>query len=118
MKRAQWIAVLAFGALATGCAPTVEYRYVGTEPLKNDQGHVVGHKEMLADPKTGEQFEQITHYQPVLNEKGEIYAYEEATRGGAVIRGLDGRRIGARYTDLRSRGTNPGSEGITITILP
>jgi len=35
------------------------------------------------------------------------------------LRGLDGRRVGVRYRDLRlrSRGTNPG-EGYTILISP
>jgi hypothetical protein len=35
---------------------------------------------------------------------------------GTVIRNLEGRRIGARYTDLRSRGTNPNAEGVGIII--
>lgn len=113
MKRVMM--TLAVGLLAAACAGTVEYRYVGTEPLKNAQGHVIGHKELLQDTKTGESYEQVTMYEPLFNEKGDIYAYQEPTRGGVVIRALDGRRIGARYTDLRSRGSNPGSEGITVT---
>lgn len=118
MKRAQCIALLAAGAIVAACAPTVEYRHLGIDPLRNDQGHVIGHKETLADPKTGEQFEQVTHYEPMLDANGAVVAYKEPTRGGAVIRSLDGRRIGARYSDLRSRSTNPGNEGITITISP
>jgi len=115
MKRARVMAVLTAGLVAVGCAE-VEYRYIATESVKNGDGHVIGHKDLLRDAKTGEPVEQVTHYIPVLNEKGDIVAYEELVRGGSVIRALDGRRIGARYTDLRSRGTNPGNEGVTVTI--
>lgn len=115
MKRAQWLGVLAAGLIAAGCAE-IEYRYVSTEPVKNAQGHVIGHKDLLRDTKTGEEVEQVTHYVAVLDAKGDVVAYEEPVRGGSVIRSLDGRRIGARYMDLRSRATNPGSEGVTVTI--
>ncbi len=105
--------------LAAGCAPqAVEYRYVATEPLKNEQGHVIGHKERLTDVETLEEFERITYYQPLYDAGGAIVGYQEPVRGGAVIRSLDGRRLGARYVDLRSRGSNPGSEGVTISIQP
>ena len=116
MKRVKLIAALAAGVLAVACAETVEYRYLGTEPIKNEKGHVVGHKELLRDVRNGEQVEQLTYYQPMHNEKGEIVAYQEPTRAGMVIRNLEGRRIGARYTDLRSRGTNPNAGGVGIII--
>lgn len=115
MKRAQLVAPLA-ACLLVACAETVEYRYLGTEPVKNEKGHVIGHKDLLVDPRTGGQVEQLTRYIPMLDEKGEVIAYQEPTRAGMVIRNLEGRRIGARYPDLRSRGTNPGAEGIGITI--
>ena len=67
------------------------------ENLKNEKGHVVGHKERLRDARTGEEFEEVTHYAPLYDAKGDIIGYQEAARGVAVIRGLDGRRIGARY---------------------
>ncbi len=35
---------------------------------------------------------------------------------GAVRRALNVRRVGVRYSDLRSRGTNQNNEGITIII--
>jgi hypothetical protein len=116
MKRAKLIAPLAAGLLAVACAETVEYRYLGTEPIRNEKGHVVGHKELLRDERTGEQVEQLTQYLPMHNDRGEITGYQEPTRAGMVIRNLEGRRIGARYTDLRSRGTNPNAEGVGITI--
>lgn len=118
MKRAQLIAPFAASLMAFACAETVEYRYLGTESVKNEQGHVVGHKELLTDVRTGERVEQVTSYLPLYDDNGKVIGYQEATRAGTVIRGLDGRRIGARYTDLRSRGTNPGSDGVTITIKP
>ncbi len=118
MRRALQMTLAACTVMA-GCAqPAVEYRYVDTEPLKNEQGHVIGHKERLTDKETGEGFERITYYQPLYDEKGDLVGYQEPVRGGAVIRALDGRRLGARYVDLRSRGSNPGSGGVTITIQP
>jgi len=118
MTRAYRIALLTASFTMVGCAETVEYRYIGTEQLKNDRGHVVGHKELLRDARTGEPAEEVTNYAPLHDAKGEIVGYQEPTRNGVVIRGLDGRRIGARYTDLRSRGTNPGSDGVTTIIRP
>jgi hypothetical protein len=35
-----------------------------------------------------------------------------------VLRNLDGKRIGARYVDLRSRGTNAHNSGLMIVFLP
>jgi len=119
MKRAPRMTLLAACLVAAGCAQqAVEYRYVATDPLKNEQGHVIGHTERLTDTATGEAFERITYYQPMYDDKGDIVGYQEPVRGGAVIRGLDGRRLGARYVDLRSRGSNPGSGGVTIHIQP
>jgi hypothetical protein len=105
--------------VAIGCAPTVEYQYIGTEFLRNSQGHVVGHKEMLLDARTGEGIEVETHYTPVRDATtGEITGYEEPVRGGTQIRSIDGRKQGLRYTDLRSRGSNAGNEGVTVTVKP
>jgi hypothetical protein len=116
MKRTS--SILGLALLASACS-TVEYRYVGgRETIKNEQGHVVGQKEMLRDPETGQQFEQITYYTPRRDEKGAIVGYEEPLPPGYVVRDLQGRRIGVRYTDLRSRGTNPGSGGVTVTVNP
>ena len=111
-------AILALAFLTAACS-TVEYHYVGTrQTLKNDQGHVVGQKETLRDPRTGEQFEQVTYFTPRRDEKGAIVGYEEPLPPGVVLRGLDGRRVGVRYTDLRSRGTNPRSDGVTVIVNP
>jgi hypothetical protein len=118
MKRGLLCGALAAVLAAAGCADTIEYQYVGTEIVRNEQGHVVGHKELLVDARTGAEIEQVTHYSPRFDAKGEIVGYEEPVPGGALIRGIDGRRLGVRYTDLRSRGTNPGNEGISIEVKP
>jgi hypothetical protein len=112
------MAILAAGLLAGACAETIEYQYVGTEILRNDQGHVVGHKDLLIDARNGEEVEQLTHYRPMLNEKDEVVGYQQTVPGGALIRSVDGRPIGARYGDLRSQGSNRGNEGVTITFPP
>jgi len=107
-----------FGVVLLSACTTVEYRVLSTESIKNEQGHVIGHKDRLRDVQTGEEFEQVANYIPRINEKGEVVGYEEPTPPrGTVLRGLDGRRVGVRYRDLRSRGTNPG-EGYTILISP
>ena len=112
------ITILALGLLAAACTRAVEYRYQGSgqELLKNDQGHVIGSKEMLRDPTTGEQFEHITYFTPRRDQNGNIVGYEEPQPPGVVVRDLQGRRVGVRYTDLRSRGTNPRSDGVTVII--
>ncbi|MSQ64289.1 MAG: hypothetical protein EXR33_10750 [Betaproteobacteria bacterium] len=76
------------------------------ESLRNDQGHVVGYKDMLRNDRTGEVLAQVSLYTPVLGENGEIVGYEEQAKGGSIIRDVHGRSIGSRFSDLRSRGTN------------
>ena len=73
------------------------------ESLRNDQGHVIGYKDMLRNEQTGEVLAQVMLYVPVRGDNGEIVGYEEQNRGGAVIRDLNGRAIGTKFTDLRSR---------------
>ena len=82
------------------------------ESLRNDQGHVVGYKDMLRNDKTGEMLAQVMLYTPMRGDNGEIVSYEEQTRGGAVIRDLNGRSIGTKFTDLRSR------KSLTIVMRP
>ena len=104
--------------LAAACAGPVEYRYTrgGPELIKNEQGHVVGQKEMLRDATTGEQYENIVYFTPRKDDSGNIIGYEEPVSPGVVVRDLQGRRIGVRYNDLRSQGTNPGNDGVTVII--
>ena len=86
------------------------------QALRNEQGHVVGYKELLRNKKTGEVFAQAHQFAPIRNDAGDIIAYEESSRGGAIVRDLNGRAIGNRFVDLRSRDTNMRSRGVTIII--
>jgi hypothetical protein len=110
--------IIALGLLASACAAPVEYKYAGAgrELIKNDQGHIVGTKELLRDATTGEQYENIVYFTPRRDASGKIIGYEEPLAPGVVLRDLEGRRVGVRYGDLRSRGTNPNNDGITVII--
>lgn len=101
-----------------GCSTVAEYGSVRKESLVNEQGHVVGYKEILRNAETGETLAQVAYFKPVLGEAGELIGYEEQTRAGALIRDVAGRPIGNRWSDLRSRNTNSRSRGITIVFRP
>jgi hypothetical protein len=107
--------VLALGLAAASCT-VMETKPVAREDLKNAQGHVIGYKDFVRESRTGEELAQITLFVPRLGEAGEIVGYEERVRGGAVLRDLSGKRIGARWLDLRSRGTNPQNKGLLIMV--
>ncbi len=102
-------------ALLIGCASPVAERGA-PEPIVNGQGHVIGHQDFRPDPRSGEQVAVPVYYTPRYDAKGDVVAYEEPVPEGVVIRALDGRRIGVRYHDLRSRGTNQNNEGVTVTV--
>src|SRR5690348_1759328 len=109
---------LGFGGCSNLGMNVSEYKstaQVGREDLKNAQGHVVGYKDVVRDPSTGEEFAQISLFVPRI-EKGEVVGYEERVRGGSVLRDLNGKRIGGRLVDSRSRGTNPQSKGLLIVV--
>ncbi len=101
-----------------GCSTLSDFGSVRKESLRNDQGHVIGYKEMLRNERTGEVFAQVSLYAPLRDDSGAIIGYEEQVRDGAVIRNLDGRSIGGRFADLRSRGTNAKNRGLTIVMRP
>ena len=114
--RTSVLALLALALAAGGCsttAPTAQYRSIGIQPLKNAQGHVIGHKETLR--ANGEKLTRIALYVPLF-EDGRVVGYEERIRGGTVLRSLEGRKIGGRFVDLRSQGTNPGNKGLMIIV--
>jgi hypothetical protein len=98
-----------------GCAgfDAREFRSAGVQPLKNAQGHVVGHKETLR--ANGEKVTRIALYVPRLD-GGKVVGYEERVPGGSILRNLQGRKVGGRFVDLRSQGTNPGNRGLTIIV--
>jgi hypothetical protein len=107
--------ILALGLAAGGCS-VIETKSVAREDLKNAQGHVVGIKDMMRDNRSGEELAQIALFVPRIGERGEIVGYEERVRGGSVLRDLNGKRIGGRWSDLRGRGTNPQSKGLMIVV--
>ena len=97
---------LALGAsLLIGCAGTPPAQRV-SQPITNEQGHVIGHK----------QGEAVIYYTPRMDHRGVVVGYEERVPEGAVIRSLDGRKIGVRYSDLRSRSYNANKDGISIMV--
>ena len=102
-----------------GCSTLTDYGSVRKEALKNDQGHVIGYKEMLRNQQTGEVLAQVQLFAPVIGEGGELIGYEEHVRDGSIIRDLNGRPIGSRWSsDLRSKSTNAKSKGIMIVYRP
>jgi hypothetical protein len=107
---------LAIALLSIGCT-TIEYGYVGVQPLENNLGHIIGHKEILRDARTGEEAERITYYAPRIDASGDVIGYEEKADSGTILRDLNGRRVGLRYIDLRSRDSNPRGD-VTITVTP
>ena len=103
-------AALALG----GCSTLSEYGSYGRQELRNEQGHVIGHKQLMRHARTGEIIAQIALYAPFVDSNGEIIGYEEPVRDGSILRGLDGRSIGGRFSDLRSRATNAKSKGLVL----
>jgi hypothetical protein len=67
---------------------------------------------MLRNTQTGEVIAQVQLYTPLRSESGDVVGYEEQNRGGAIIRDLNGRAIGNKFSDLRSRKT------LTIVFRP
>ena len=86
-----------------GCTTLTEYGSVRKEILRNDQGHVIGQKELLRNEQTGEVVAQVSLFTPMFDSAGALIGYEEQAKGGSIIRDFDGRSIGSRFNDLRSR---------------
>lgn len=101
-----------------GCSTLSDFGSLRKEALRNEQGHVIGYKEMLRSERTGEVMAQVQLYTALADNNGEIIGYEEHARDGAIIRDLDGRVIGGRFADLRSRGTNAKNKGLMIVMRP
>jgi hypothetical protein len=113
MKLKTTTILLALGLATSGCS-LLDYKSVSREDLTNTQGHVIGQKETLFDHRSGEQVAKIALFVPRI-ERGEVVGYEERVAGGTVLlRDLNGKRIGNRWNDLRSRSMNAGNKGITI----
>ena len=108
--------LLALTLAAAGCSSTADFKSLGRiEPLRDAKGHVVGYKEAFCDCKKGEEFARIQLYVPRVDDNGRIVGYEERVKGGtAILHDVNGKVIGRRYVDLRSRATNAGNRGLTI----
>ena len=117
MRFAKTIILLAVSLAASGCS-LLEYKPLGKETLKNSQGHVIGYRERLCDCAAGEELDRVILFTPKYGERGTLVAYEERIKGGVVLWDLKGKRIGSRYVDLRSRGTNARNSGLTIVFRP
>lgn len=109
--------ILATSLAAGGCS-MLEFKPLGKEDLKNTDGHMIGYVERLCDCGKGEELDRVVLFTPRLSVSGKVVAYEERIKGGVVLRDLNGKRIGARYVDLRSRGTNARNSGLTIVFVP
>jgi hypothetical protein len=107
--------ILGLAALASGCS-SMEWTQMSLQPLRNEQGHVIGQKEMLCDCRNGEHVARLALFEPRFDERGVLVGYEEKIRGGTVLRDLNGRRIGTRFADMRTRANNPNSKGLTIIV--
>ena len=110
--------LLALVLATSGCAVMDYSPLGGREKLANAQGHVIGYKERLCDCKAGEELDRVVLFTPRLGENGGVVAYEERIKGGVVLWDLRGKRIGSRYVDLRSRGTNAHNSGLMIVFRP
>ena len=105
-------------ALAAGGCSMLEIKPLARETLKNSQGHVVGYRERLLDSAAGEELDRVVLFTPRYSERGAVVAYEERVKGGVLLHDLKGKRIGSRYVDLRSRGSNARNGGLTIVFVP
>lgn len=117
--RALILAGCAAALLASGgCSTLSDYGSVRKESVRNEQGYTIGYKEMLRNERTGEVIAQVQLFTPMLDESGAIVGYEEKAKSGSIVRDLEGRIIGGRFADLRSRGTNARNKGLMIVMRP
>jgi hypothetical protein len=114
--------ILAAAVALGGCStmgdfgPVSKSGPLSKRAVKNDQGHVIGYKQMLRNAETGEVVAQVALFSPIVGDSGNIVGYEEPAKGGAIIRDLAGHSIGGRFSDLRSRSTNSNSKGFTLVV--
>ena len=100
------VASLAIG----GCTTLTDYGVVRTETLRNEQGHVIGSKELLRNDRTGEVVAHVSMFTPIRGESGELIGYEEQSKEGAVIRDLATGFTGGYYARTGS-SLNPSVSG-------
>jgi hypothetical protein len=120
MKTRALILVVSLAALfvAGGCSTLSDFGSMRKEAVRNEQGYTIGYKEMLRNERTGEVIAQVQLFKPMFDDSGALVGYEEKAKSGAIIRDLEGRIIGGRFSDLRSRGTNARNRGLIIVMRP
>jgi hypothetical protein len=107
--------LFAAAALAmAGCATQDQFATLRTDFLQDRQGNVIGERETLRNLRTGEVIERTEIFILLLDSQGGLLGYEQRLKNGSIVRDSEGRPIGARFVDLRSRGTNPNSPGLLI----
>ncbi|HEX2650114.1 MAG TPA: hypothetical protein VHN19_09285 [Burkholderiales bacterium] len=94
------------------CATQDNFTTLNREQFRNDEGKVVGHRELLRNNDTGELVHKVELYAVLTDASGRIVGYEQRTRSGALVYDEQGRPIGSRLVDLRSKGSNPSSRGV------
>jgi hypothetical protein len=87
--------------LLAGCAGP-QISTLATMTLSNEQGHVIGRRDIVQNVETRETWSNYTLYTPVANDRGQVVAYEEQVSDGTIRYGLNGRKIGGHLKDLRS----------------
>jgi len=110
--------IVAAAVLLGGCSTLTDMGVVRKEGLRDEQGNLIGYKQLLRNQATGEVMAQVALFTPIRDDDGDLIGFEEQTKDGAIIRDLTGRPIGTRFADLRSRNTNAKSKGITIVFRP
>ena len=87
--------------LLAGCAGP-QISTLATMTISNEQGHVIGRRDIVQNAETRETWSNYTLYSPVANDRGDVVAYEEQVSDGTIRYGLNGRKIGGHLKDLRS----------------
>jgi len=88
--------------LVAGCAGAPESRRLATMTLTNEQGHVIGRRDIVQHRVTRETVSTYVLYEPLADERGETVGYEEKVGDGTIRYALNGRKVGGSLKDLRS----------------
>ena len=64
--------LVAAALAAGGCTTLTDYGVMRKESLRNDQGHVIGYKEMLRNERTGEVLAQVSLFTPLYDSAGSV----------------------------------------------
>jgi hypothetical protein len=96
--------ILAAAFAMGGCSTLADYGPISKKSIKNEQGNVIGYKQLLRNKETGEVVARVSLFSPILSDSGAIVGYEEPAKSGSIIRDIHGRSIGGRFSDTRGKG--------------